>query len=78
MNAVLALGGSFGSALDMATEENSLKYYGHAIGALKSELTSSSTGSLREALRLLLVTLFLCFSDVSKGVYYLIDLVIDR
>lgn len=73
MDAVLALGGSFGSALDTATEETSLKYYGHAIRTLKSELTASSTGSLREALRLLLVTMFLCFSDVSKGAYYLIN-----
>lgn len=70
MNTVLALGGSFGSALDGATEEQSLMYYGRAIRQLKPALTIWSGSSLRETLRLLLVTLFLCFSEVCRRILH--------
>lgn len=67
MNSVLALGGAFGSSSDCPAEAASIKCYVDAIRELKSELTSWSPGCLQGTLRLLLVTLFLAFSEVRQG-----------
>lgn len=68
MNSVLALGGAFGSSSDCLTESASMKCYVDAIREIKSELTAWSPDCLKSNLRLLLVTLFLTFSEVRREI----------